>query len=86
MNFSKAILLLEELIIHKNQNENNLIGHQNHLNQNNKEWICLKRLHEASGNIFLIISLIFIDSTGSQNLMLDEMLIIEEKQIDMDQA
>lgn len=52
LNFSKAILLLEELIICK---ENHIEGdrvrgvaHYSGLDKN-KEWIWLKRLHEASG-------------------------------------
>jgi len=52
LNFSKAILLLEELIICKGKQADsddprvrgNDVGRS-------KEWISLKRLHEASGNI-----------------------------------
>jgi len=79
LNFSKAILLLEELIICKSKNPSDEkargIGDKGKTDRN-KEWISLKRLHEASG-MFTLINLT-LDSTGSQNLMLDEFLIIEE--------
>jgi hypothetical protein len=52
LNFSKAILLLEELIISKgiplNSNKVRNLNSDNGIDKN-KEWICLKRLHEASG-------------------------------------
>ena len=53
LNFSKAILLLEELIIWKAQDDSNeeikKRGKSNEQFNKSKEWICLKRLHEASG-------------------------------------
>ena len=51
LNFSKAILLLEELIIneHKNSKADVLKAKPGNEFNNNKAWISLKRLHEASG-------------------------------------
>mmetsp|Transcript_32053 Transcript_32053/g.31444 ORF Transcript_32053/g.31444 Transcript_32053/m.31444 type:complete len:284 (-) Transcript_32053:2858-3709(-) len=67
LNFAKAILLLEELIICKGKQANDDPRKAGSSKQEaTKEWISLKRLHEAS------------DSTGSQNLMLDDSLLIEE--------
>lgn len=50
LNFSKAILLLEELIIHQKGDASKRPGIMNKSKDKNKEWTCLKRLHEASGN------------------------------------
>ena len=52
LNFSKAILLLEELIIYKPQDEyeeSKKHGISPDKFNKSKEWICLKRLHEAAG-------------------------------------
>jgi len=55
LNFSKAILLLEELIICKEkQVENELKRQDLATEETKKEWISLKRLHEASGKNILI--------------------------------
>lgn len=52
LNFSKAILLMEELIICKSRDgQQPRKRHDDAHSNRNKEWICLKRLHEAAGKL-----------------------------------
>lgn len=86
LNFSKAILLLEELIISKQNNSgaNKMRDTKYDADlERHKEWICLKRLHEASGMQPNYRFSYFLDSTGSQNLMVDEFLTIKENNGEM---